>query len=319
MGAQAYASPLFNSKIEMGRGKLGGTKAKVRGKIGSEIYQVKRACDGQLVQHVYKAPESREYTNTVAQARARMIMGQIERMFHILPDVIRYAFKSIPNGSLSFQHFSKLNYQPLREDVQDHWETDTQFDWRPKYDLSAPAGIWRLTNGELQPFTYQRALFSQGINNDLEISWDAPNDNPTIGDLLAACGMQWGDKLMVLFYVKPVETGLPYIEQITCSVNPEYNANTPLMQTSIGDVFLHDSDWDILISYSSQLHEMSLTASGGRLSFTYQAACAAYIIIRETTSGTKFSTSNFEWLLKDKVGVYPRTTPNQAFVSWQTL
>lgn len=303
----------------MGRGKLGGTKAKVRGKIGSEIYQVKRASDGQLVQHVYKAPESREYTNTEAQARARMIMGQIERMFHILPDVIRYAFKSIPNGSLSFQHFSKLNYQLLREDMQDHWESDTQFDWRPKYDLSAPAGVWRLTDGELQPFTYQRALFSQGENNDLEISWDAPNNNPTIGDLLKACGMQWGDKLMVLFYVKPVETGLPYIEQITCSVNPEYYANTPLMQTSVDDVFLQDSDWDILISYSSRLHEMSLTASGGRLPFEYQAACAAYIIIRETSSGTKFSSSNFEWLLRDQVGGYPRNTPQQAFVSWQTL
>jgi hypothetical protein len=119
--------------------------------------------------------------------------------------------------------------------------------------------------------------------------------------------------------VKPVETGLPYIEQITCSVNPEYNANTPLMETSVDDVFLQDSEWDILISYSSRLHEMSLTASGGRLPFEYQAACAAYIILRETSSGTKFSSSIFEWLLRDQVGGYPRNTPQQAFVSWQTL
>lgn len=304
---------------KMGRGKLGGTKAKIRGKVGTEIYQVKRDTDGLLIQHVYQAPESREYTNTEAQARARMIMGQIERMFHILPNIIKYAFKTLPSGTMCFQHFSRMNYELLRADMQEHWESSPNFDWRPKYELTAPAGIWKLTDGILPAFHYDYAHFSQGLNNDLELDWHTDQEHPTIGELYNACGMQANDKLLILFYVKPDISDLPYIKEINCWLNPCYDLNTRLEDTEADNVFLTDSNWDVLINFSQILHEMSLSIYWNEPEYDYMSACAAFIIIRNSESGTKFSSSYFEWLQRDDVYGYRRTTPQTAFYSWQTL
>ena len=303
----------------MGRGKLGGTKAKIRGKVGSEIYQVKRDSDGQLIQHVYQAPESREYTNTDAQARARMIMGQIERMFHILPNIIKYAFKTLPSGTLCFQHFSKMNYELLREDLNNHWDCSPDFDWRPKYELTAPAGTWKLTEGVLSSFHYDYAYFSQGINNDLELDWHTDLEHPTIGDLFKACGMQEDDKLLILFYVKPSISDKPYIKEMNCWLNPSYELTTRLEDTESDNVFFSDSNWDVLIDFSQLLHEISLSIYWREPEYDYMAACAAFIIIRNSESGVKFSSSTFEWLQRDDVYGYHRTTPQTAFNSWQTL
>lgn len=301
----------------MGRGKLGGTKAKIRGLVGSEIYQTKRDDNGKLVQHVYKAPESRQYTNTDAQAKARMIMGQIERMFHLLPDIIKYGFDSIPSGTLSFQHFSKMNYPLLKADMTDNWSYNPNFDWRPKYQLTAPAGIWQLTDGVLPAFHYDRGYFSQGENNGLELNWFTDVPNPTIRTLFEACGMQEGDTLVMIFYVKPVDSDEPYIEQINCRLNPKYTLDTELEDLDEDDIFLHNSKWTVNAFYSYYFREMSLDVEWYEPDFDYQAACVAYIIVRPSDSGTKFSSSNFEWLQRDIEYGYRRTTPAVAFYSWK--
>lgn len=301
----------------MGRGKLGGTKAKIRGKVGSEIYQVKRLEDGTLTQNVYKAPESREYTNTEAQAKARMIMGQIERMFHILPDVIKYAFATIPSGTLCFQHFSKLNYELLRKDLQDCWDSTPNFDWRPKYELSAPAGNWVLTDGTIPEFIWGAAIFSQGVNNGLQMSWTSPNNNPTIGDFFKACNMQEKDLLISLFYVHPVDTGEPYIKQINLKLNPQYSLETKLGDTSTDDVLLHDSDWDVLVGYDIAANQIDFEISGDNVGYDYFAACGAFVIVRESGNKTLFSSAKFDWMLRPDVFGYPRTNAAQAFETWK--
>ena len=131
----------------MARGRLGGTKAKIRGKVGSEIYQLKRDPNGALIQSVYGQNPNPTYTNTKAQAKNRCIMGQVERMWHWLPQIIKDSFASVPRGALSFQRFSKLNYPLLREDFDTHFSENNVYSWVPKREMQAPAGTWLLTDG----------------------------------------------------------------------------------------------------------------------------------------------------------------------------
>ena len=301
----------------MGRGKLGGTKAKIRGKVGSEIYQLKRSADGALEQSVYKCPEQREYTNTEAQAKARMIMGQIERMFHILPEIITSAFYSINAGTLCFQHFAKLNYNNLKIDLITNWDGQPSFDWQPKYVLSAPAGEWILTDGLLPSFKWGQALFSLGVNNGLYMSWQSPSGSPVIADFLSACNMMEHDRLIVLFYIKPADGGEPYIEKIELKLNPAYNSRTKIEDTSTDDVFLHDTEWDILLQYAVSTDTIDLEISGGNLGFDYYAACVSFIIVREENDRVFFSSSSFRWLLDTSEYGYPRTNPATAFETWK--
>lgn len=303
----------------MGRGKLGGTKAKIRGKVGSEIYQVTRNDAGQVVQKVYQAPESREYTNTEPQARARMIMGQIERMFHILPDIIKYAFNTIPDGTLSFQNFSKINYGLLKQDADEHWQGGSMFDWRPKFDVTAPAGVWILTKGDLEPFRWGSAHFDRMYNNSLQLTWPSPNDDPTIGDLFRLCGMESKDKLKILFYVKRISTGKPKIVVINCRLNPQYNLATKLSDTFVDDVFLYSSDFEVFVDFDVANMEIDLTVSGDNIKYQYVAACAAFIIVRESRKGNKFSSSSFQWMIDETPNLYPHNSPSAAFQSWLEL
>ena len=83
----------------MARGRLGGTKSKIRGKVGSEVYQLKRDPNGTLLQSVYAMPESPTYSNSERQAKNRCIMGQIERMWHLLPDIIRQCYADVAAGA----------------------------------------------------------------------------------------------------------------------------------------------------------------------------------------------------------------------------
>ena len=116
----------------MARSRLGGSRSKLRGACGSVIYQMRKGADGKTEQIVQARPEEREYSNTEAQIKARMIMGQIQRMFHILPRLIQTAFATIPMGALSLQHFSKLNRPLLVVDYETNFNVYGDFDWREK-------------------------------------------------------------------------------------------------------------------------------------------------------------------------------------------
>lgn len=151
----AKALPHYFSK-EWVEQNLEEQKPKYAGKLEKRFTKLLVMMMGRSFKKVYQAPESREYTNTEPQAKARMIMGQIERMFHILPDVIKYAFATIPNGSLSFQHFSKLNYDLLKQDQNDNWQYWSQFDWRAKRDMTAPQVYGNSPRALSQRFTHNR-------------------------------------------------------------------------------------------------------------------------------------------------------------------
>ena len=55
----------------MASGRVGGTKSKVSGTIGSEVYSLRRNPDGTYSQVVSAKPETTTYTNTEKQAAQR--------------------------------------------------------------------------------------------------------------------------------------------------------------------------------------------------------------------------------------------------------
>ena len=211
----------------MARGRLGGTKAKIRGKVGSEIYQLKRDPNGTLVQSVYGQNPNPTYTNTEAQAKNRCIMGQIERMWHWLPKIIKDSFATIPRGALSFQRFSKLNYPLLREDFETHFSENNVYSWVPKREMQAPAGTWLLTDGTLPDVTWDNAVFSRGWNNGLEISWLKSFPNATYGDFLSNFEVQMGDRLILALYRRDYPSLNQYVETWTFRPRQDYSIDTP--------------------------------------------------------------------------------------------
>lgn len=300
----------------MGRGKLGGTKAKIRGKVGSEIYQIKRADDGVLAQHVYKAPEARQYTNTEAQARARMIMGQIERMFHILPDVIKYAFATIPSGTLSFQHFSRINYDLLKADMEDNWEYNPNFDWRPKYQLSAPAGIWNLAQGtlpQIKPYAYS---YQHGYNGYIAPQFRHVAESATLGDFLRLIGMRKNDELHIYFYRRWRDTADPEIGEMIVRIKDGADLDLKLSESFKRNFFVVDNPLYVGLAFEARFSVFVLRLGGNDIGRDYIHDCFALMVVRRDNGKVQFSTTQFTWCVPYNNADYTRNAPNNVFDTW---
>ena len=300
----------------MARGRLGGTKSKIRGKVGSDIYQLKRDPNGTLVQSVYGQNPNPTYTNTETQAKNRCIMGQIERMWHWLPQIIKDSFASVPRGALSFQRFSKLNYPLLREDFETHFEKNNVYSWVPKREMQAPAGTWLLTDGTLPEVTWDDAVFSLGWNNGLEISWNKSYPKATYGDFLSNFGVQMGDRLILALYRKDYPSLNQYVETWTFKPHKNYTIDTPWSDVEDKKPFETNCPYT---QVSGQLYG-SKTFFWGIDTQDYprvmKIACMALFIARDTDKGTLFSSSRFVWAQHPGSDGYQRVTPQAVFPSW---
>lgn len=300
----------------MGRGKLGGTKAKIRGKVGSEIYQIKRADDGVLSQHVYKAPEARQYTNTEAQAKARMIMGQIERMFHILPDVIKYAFATIPTGTLSFQYFSKINYDLLKQDMEENWEYTPNFDWRPKYQLSAPAGIWNLAQGTLAQIKPDAYSYQHGYNGYIAPQFHHVAENATLKDFMDYLGMRKNDELHIYFYRRWRDSIEPEISEIVVRIKPNADVSQLLAPNYHSSFFAVDGALYVGLAFDARFSVFVLRLGGNDIGRDYINDCFGIMNVRRNASKVEFSTTQFTWCVPYNNADYTRNAPNNVFDTW---
>ena len=300
----------------MARGRLGGTKAKIRGKVGSEIYQLKRDPDGTLIQSVYGQNLKPTYTNTEAQAKNRCIMGQIERMWHWLPQIIQDSFSSIPRGALSFQRFSKLNYPLLREDFETHFEENNVYSWVPKREMLAPAGPWILTDGTLSPVTWDDAVFSRGWNNGLEISWLKSFSSATYGDFLSNFGVQMGDRLILAIFRKDYPSLNQYVETWTFRPRQDYTPDTPWDYVEGEKPFDTNCPYRQMTALTSIDHTFSWEIDTQDYPHVMKIACMALFIARDTDKGTLFSSSRFVWAQGIGNDGFQRITPQAVFPSW---
>lgn len=301
----------------MGRCRVAGARSMVRGAVGDVVYQVSKDSAGDLQQRVYARQRERVNNNTPAQAKARMIMGQVQRMFHILPEVITGAFATIPKGAQSFWHFAKMNHELLTNDFDSNYNTYGQFDWRPKYDMSAPAGIWKLTDGLLPELEPDAISVSPAASYELDFSFRMTNQNATVGELLQRLGMQLGDTLYVLIYRKDKPQYVPSIEVCRFYVPRTLDLNTPLNEWGDDEspfefratelegrtVFDMNNDFTFLIgdwAIDSQL----------------VIACVAFIVYRPTDSFPLFSSSSFRWYLNNYWRYFDCKPIYQTYETW---
>lgn len=300
----------------MARGRIGGTKSKIRGKVGGDIYQLTRDPNGVLVQSVYAQNPNPKYTNTEVQAKNRCIMGQIERMWHIIPDVIRDAYSKIVPGTLAFQHFSKINYDYVRNEFRLTPLSESTINWKEKRDLSAPAGEWLLCDGTLPEVYFSQFSWLDGYNNYIDWFYDAQATYNHVSLLLDFMGYQIGDILRFYTFVDyPDETSatIVYIDTI---LNPQLSPASRLPLDLSEGVFIpiHETEWKVLAGFNLGMPKIRLQCpqdSEKRI-----IACACLQLIRQTAKTTLFSSCQFRWFQTPNSQFYPRKTAYDVWPSW---
>ena len=315
--------PLFVSPFKltnMARSSLAGAHSPLRGKLGNVIYQVTRNAQGKTTQLSKAAETSRENPNTEKQAKARMVMGMIQRMFNKLPQIIKDAYIDTPRGTLSFQHFAKINYEQLRRERDEHWDEVGAFDWRNKYDMLAPAGTWYLTKGDYHSLTYDRYEVQLVDSNPLLLMWDDVSDCITLGDFLKKATIDFTDELWLIYFIQMQPSLVPEVKVAKFRFNED---NSPL--TLFEDVYWEE----VLLQFEGDPITFNAFMWGDNemnFSFSdfsderYVVANAAIMLVNRQGGKTRFSTAKFQWMINPVNPLYGRwyriQTPAEAFLTW---
>lgn len=138
-GQGATLTPfLFYNKrilVDMARSRVGGSKAKISGKVGSEVYSIVKNQSGGYTQVVSELPVSKEVAITPELCRQRMFMSIVMRHMSLLQAFLSAAFEDVPEGTLSVQEFARVNVRWL----QQHYDivyTNQYVTWWPAYGQS---------------------------------------------------------------------------------------------------------------------------------------------------------------------------------------
>jgi hypothetical protein len=305
----------------MGRQSIPGARSKVRGKVGDTVYQIRRDGNGKQVQIVKAAEESRADNNTREQALARMTMGQVQRMFHALPQVIKDAYESTPRGTLSFQHFCRLNYPLLKQDRINHWQEFGEFDWRRKRDMTPPAGKWILADGSYPKMNYDSVEVSVVTSNNVNMHWKGVQPTWTVAQMLQKMSLALTDEIWIIYFIQIHPDYVPAVEVAKFHFNPRVHLSDIIEDVDLENLFQQfegpecsqifnlwddgDLSWDMWAFSDAE----------------YIVANAAFMRVNRDDGTCRFSSAQFEWLIdpvNPKYGVwYKMLTPRIAFLTWE--
>ena len=166
----------------MAKSKNGGTRAYIRGRIGSDVYSIGKNGKGEKQQVVRSLAETVANPRTAAQMSGRMFMSTIMQAVSAMAGIIDHSFDGYPKGQPSISEFIRQNYALVKADALTHPASDNEFGLNKYQEKGIKVGKWLISNGSIvKPAA---VTFNTGV---IIISLSA--DTLTVGGLKAALGL----------------------------------------------------------------------------------------------------------------------------------
>ena len=176
----------------MAKSKTGGSRAYIRGRIGSDVYSVGKDGKGMRQQVVRSLAEQVSNPRTQAQMFGRMIMSSVMQAVSALQPIIDHSFDGFAKGQPSISEFIRQNYALVKADAIAHPANGDKFGLNKYQERGAKAGQFVVSSGNaVVPTTVVLD------NGNLLISGLAATS--TVADLLAAAGIAKGDYITYLY------------------------------------------------------------------------------------------------------------------------
>lgn len=175
----------------MASGRVGGTRSKIKGVVGNEVYQIVSDGKGGTEQIIYAKPEGKEFALTPELAKQRLFMSVVMRHMQLLTDVMDAAFENIPEGTLCVQNFARVNIRWMQE----HYLDDPTFNylkWFPMYGerIALPFPLI-LTEGTFHTFAaYVSSFVSTAQSAQITIRLGDGRKSLTLGQFRDQ--LEWG-------------------------------------------------------------------------------------------------------------------------------
>lgn len=131
----------------MAKSKTGGSRAYIRGRIGSDVYSVGKDGKGMRQQVVRSLAEQVSNPRTQSQMFGRMVMSTVMQAVSAMAHIIDHSFDGIATGQPSISEFIRRNYALVKADAVAHPASGNKFDLNDYGLKGMAAGEYVVSNG----------------------------------------------------------------------------------------------------------------------------------------------------------------------------
>lgn len=158
----------------MAKSKTGGTRAYIRGRIGSDVYSVGKTSDGKKQQVVRSLAETVSNPRTENQMFGRMIMSTVMQAVSALKPIIDHSFDGLPTGQPCISEFIRRNYALIKADALAHPSASNDFGLVQYGEKGAKGGKYVVSAGSV-------SVLSTLFLNKSSIEVDLSGTDGTVG------------------------------------------------------------------------------------------------------------------------------------------
>lgn len=131
----------------MAKSKVGGTRAYIRGRIGSDVYSIGKNGKGARQQVVRSLAEMVSNPRTSSQMFGRMVMSTVMQAVSALKPIIDHSFDGLPTGQPSISEFIRQNYALVKADAVANPDSGNKFGLNKYQEKGAKPGEYIVAKG----------------------------------------------------------------------------------------------------------------------------------------------------------------------------
>lgn len=238
----------------MAKSKNGGSRAYIRGRIGSDVYSIGKNGKGDRQQVVRSLAETVSNPRTAAQMAGRMYMSTVMQAVSALQPIIDHSFDGFSKGQPSISEFIRQNYALVKADAIAHPTSGNKFGLKKYQEKGITNGAWKISSGKL----VKKSNVSI-VGGDATITVGVGNDT-TVANLRAA--MNVGVDGFVTFVALNSAGGAEFCR---VSIDPTAADTTVITADNIATILLIDASFAATPTVSGVLITISFpgTTSNG--------------------------------------------------------
>lgn len=232
----------------MAKSKNGGSRAYIRGRIGSDVYSVGKNGMGEKQQVVRSLAEQVANPRSQSQMFGRMVMSTVMQAVSALTQIIDHSFDGYPKGQPSISQFIKRNYALVKDDAQTHHLEDNVFGLNKYQEKGVKAGHYIISDGNEE---FPTGVTSQSTG--LLVALTA--QTLTVGGLKAKWGISGDDFITKVFIDSETSKAYFFRVQLTTSLAD----STAITDLNVASLFTIEGNCNVSASLSTNTIQIACT------------------------------------------------------------
>lgn len=235
----------------MAKSKNGGTRAFIRGRIGSDVYSVGKDGMGKRQQVVRSLAEQVSNPRSSAQMFGRMVMSTVMQAVSAFKPIVDHSFDGVANGQPSISEFIRQNYALIKADAAAHPASGNAFGLNKYQEKGIKGGKYVVSAGNV---AVPSALTVESAGLVIVLT----ATTMTVGGLKAALGISGNEYIT---YVGIAEGGSAVFTRL--KVNSALADDTAISAENVNSLFVTEGTLPVTFEKGDTVVQVNEATSDG--------------------------------------------------------